>query len=142
MIWKSPADDGGFAQTVPKPLAWTAANRILFYSEHTGWNHIFSMNPDGSDLKDITPGDGEVETFVFDAAGQNIYFDGNREDIDRRHIWKSNVTNGNPVAVTTGEGIRNVSGIWRNKFVLSSVNNQWDEDVGQNRRNKKSDCSC
>ena len=105
MIWKSPGDDGGFAQSTPKPLTWTASNRILFYSEHTGWNHIFSMSPDGSDLKDITPGDGEVETFALDAAGQNIYFDGNREDIDRRHLWKSNITNGNPIAVTAGDGI-------------------------------------
>lgn len=104
-IWKSPSDDGGFAQDTPKPLTWTSTNRILFYSEHTGWNHIFSMNPDGSDLKDITPGDGEVESFTLDAGNQNIYFDGNREDIDRRHIWKSSVVNGNPVAVTSGEGI-------------------------------------
>ena len=104
-IWKSPSDDGGFAQDREKPLAWTSSNRILFYSEHTGWNHIFSMNPDGSDVKDITPGDSEVENFVLDATGQNIYFDGNREDIDRRHIWKSNVASGNPVAVTSGESI-------------------------------------
>ncbi len=104
-IWSSPSDDGGFAQDREKPLAWTSTNRILFYSEHTGWNHIFSMNADGSDLKDITPGDGEVENYVLDAPNQNIYFDGNREDIDRRHIWKSSVTLGSPVAVTTGEGI-------------------------------------
>ncbi len=105
-IWKSPSDDGGFAQDYPtNPLAWAASNRILFFSEHTGWNHIFSIGPDGSDVKDITPGDGEVESFVIDPAGQNIYFDGNREDVDRRHIWKSSIANGNPTAVTTGEGI-------------------------------------
>jgi dipeptidyl aminopeptidase/acylaminoacyl peptidase len=106
VIWKSPSDDGGFAQDYPSnPLTWTSTNRILFYSEHTGWNHIFSINPDGTDVKDITPGDGEVESFVIDPSGQNIYFDGNREDIDRRHLWKSNISTGNPVAVTTGEGI-------------------------------------
>lgn len=105
MIWKSPGLDGGFAQSTSTPLSWTAANRILFYSEHTGWNHIFSMNPDGSDVKDVTPGDGEVENFITDATGQNIYFDGNREDTNRRHIWKSSVTSGSPVAVTSGEGI-------------------------------------
>ncbi|MBS1488365.1 MAG: S9 family peptidase [Bacteroidetes bacterium] len=105
-IWSSPADDGGFAQDREKPLTWTSTNRILFYSEHTGWNHVFSMNPDGTDLKDITPGDNsEVENFTLDASGQNIYFDGNKDDIDRRHIWKSSVTAGNPVAVTSGEGI-------------------------------------
>jgi hypothetical protein len=40
-----------------------------------------------------------------DATGKFIYFDGNREDIDRRHIWKTEVTGGTPVAVTRGEGI-------------------------------------
>jgi dipeptidyl aminopeptidase/acylaminoacyl peptidase len=105
-VWKSPGNDGGFAQGYPvPPLAWTAANRILFFSEHTGWNHVFSMNPDGGDLKDITPGDGEVESFALDVAGQHIYFDGNREDIDRRHIWKSDVIAGKPAAVTAGTEI-------------------------------------
>jgi dipeptidyl aminopeptidase/acylaminoacyl peptidase len=63
------------------------------------------MTPAGADVKDITPGDGEVENMVPDAAGANIYFDGNRDDIHRRHIWKSDVIKGSPVAVTTGEGI-------------------------------------
>ena len=106
VVWKSPADDGGFAQSYPlTPLAWTSTNRILFYSEHTGWMHIFSINPDGSDPKDITPGEAEVENFVSNPTGQFIYFDGNHNDIDRRHIWKSNVVSGSPVAVTSGEGI-------------------------------------
>ncbi len=106
VVWSSPSDDGGFAQTYPKPgLSWTKSNRILFFSEHQGWNHVYAMNPDGSDLKDITPGDGEVENYVEDPTGQFIYFDGNREDIDRRHIWKSDVTKGGPVSVTTGDGI-------------------------------------
>jgi dipeptidyl aminopeptidase/acylaminoacyl peptidase len=105
-IWKSPADDGGFAQSyVNTPLAWLASGRILFFSEHSGWNHIYSMTENGSDLKDITPGDGEVESFVADATGKFIYFDGNRTDINRRHIWKVDVTAGNPTAVTSGEGI-------------------------------------
>ncbi|HRG07568.1 MAG TPA: DPP IV N-terminal domain-containing protein, partial [Cyclobacteriaceae bacterium] len=103
-IWKSPADDGGFAQSyVNTPLAWLASGRILFFSEHSGWNHIYSMTETGSDLKDITPGDGEVESFVADATGKFIYFDG--KDINRRHIWKADVTTGTVTAVTTGEGI-------------------------------------
>lgn len=106
VIWKSPSDDGGFAQYyVNTPLAWTSSGRILFFSEHNGWNHIYSMTETGSDLKDITPGDGEVESFVIDATGKNIYFDGNRTDTNRRHIWKVDVTTGTPTAVTSGEGI-------------------------------------
>jgi dipeptidyl aminopeptidase/acylaminoacyl peptidase len=102
-----PADDGGFSQYYPNtPLAWTSTGRILFFSEHTGWNHLFSITPSGGDLKDLTPGNGEVENYIVDATGKFIYFDGNREDIDRRHIWKIEVTGGNPVAVTSGEGLK------------------------------------
>jgi dipeptidyl aminopeptidase/acylaminoacyl peptidase len=102
-VWQSPADDGGFSQTYPSPaLSWSKAGRLLFFSEHTGWMHVFSMNPDGSDVKDLTPGDGEVESFSLTADGRTVYFDGNRTDIDRRHIWKNDVRGGNPVAVTQG----------------------------------------
>ena len=105
-IWTSPADDGGFAQSYPTPLlTWTRTDRILFYSEHEGWNHVYSMKPDGSDLKDITPGNGEVESYALDATEATIYFDGNREDIDRRHIWRTGVADGRVMAVTGGEGI-------------------------------------
>ncbi len=111
MIWKSPADDGGFAQNASTPLAWSSTGRILFFSEHNGWNHVYSMNENGSELKDITPGNGEVESYVLDPSNKFIYFDGNREDIDRRHIWKSDVVAGNPVAVTSGENIEIYPGI-------------------------------
>ncbi|MBL7846545.1 MAG: S9 family peptidase [Cyclobacteriaceae bacterium] len=105
-IWNSPADDGGFAQMYPSPLlSWTKTDRLLFFSEHEGWDHVYSIRPDGSDIRDITPGNGEVESYTLDAAGANIYFDGNREDIDRRHIWKSGVADGKVLAVTSGEGI-------------------------------------
>jgi dipeptidyl aminopeptidase/acylaminoacyl peptidase len=106
MIWKSPADDGGFSQYATNtPLNWTTTGRILFFSEHSGWNHLYSMNETGGDLKDITPGNGEVESYTLDPTNKFIYFDGNREDIDRRHIWKSDITVGTPSSVTTGEGI-------------------------------------
>lgn len=104
-IWSSPGADGGFAQSVANPLAWTNTNRVLFFSEHSGWNHIYSINPDGTDLKDITPGEGEVENYAINATQDFVYFDGNREDINRRHLWKTSVTMGSPVAITVGEGI-------------------------------------
>jgi len=124
-IWNSPADDGGFSQYyVNTPLAWLSTGRILFFSEHNGWNHIYSMTESGSDLKDITPGAGEVENYVPDATGKFIYFDGNRSDINRRHIWKSDVTTGTPTAVTTGEGIEMFPALAGNTlYAFRSTNN-------------------
>lgn len=105
-VWQSPADDGGFAQSYPTPaLSWSKLNRLLFFSEHTGWMHVFSMTPEGADVKDITPGAGEVESYVLTADGSAIYFDGNRMDPDRRHIWKNQVLGGIPTAVTQGTSI-------------------------------------
>jgi dipeptidyl aminopeptidase/acylaminoacyl peptidase len=106
IVWQSPSDDGGFSQWYTnQALAWAKTGRLLFFSEQNGWNHVFSMTPSGGDVKDITPGNGEVENFVLDPTGTNIYFDGNREDIDRRHIWKSDVAAGLVKAVTSGDGI-------------------------------------
>ncbi len=105
-IWQSPSDDGGFSQYYPSnPLAWTKTNRILFFSEHEGWNHLYGMNLDGKALINLTPGDGIVESYSLSKDESQIYFDGNREDVDRRHVWKSNIATGKPIAVTTGEGI-------------------------------------
>ncbi|MEP2669292.1 MAG: prolyl oligopeptidase family serine peptidase [Cyclobacteriaceae bacterium] len=105
-VWNSPSDDGGFAQYYSStPLSWSQSDRLLFFSEHEGWNHVYSMNPDGTDVKDITPGNGIVESYSYNEDRTSIYFDGNREDVDRRHIWVSNVKEGKPVAVTSGEGI-------------------------------------
>jgi dipeptidyl aminopeptidase/acylaminoacyl peptidase len=137
IIWNSPSDDGGFSQYyVNTPLAWTKTGRILFFSEHTGWLHVFSMTPVGTDLKDITPGDGEVENMILDNTGTNIYFDGNREDINRRHIWKSDVTKGTPIAVTSGEGIEtapalagNVLYCFRSTFNTSKALVRVDENA-------------
>jgi len=105
MIWQSPSDDGGFAQYYPaSPLRWTKANRILFYSEHEGWMHIYGMDPDGKALKDLTPGACEAEDSGVSPDGGTLYFSSNCNDIDRRHLYSVPVGGGQPMALTKGEG--------------------------------------
>lgn len=38
-----------------------SGDELMFTSERTGWNHIYTVNPDGSNLKQWTSGDYEVE---------------------------------------------------------------------------------
>lgn len=105
-IWSSPSDDGGFAQYYPQhPLRWAAEDRILFYSEHEGWMHIYSIKADGSGLTDLTPSEAEAEQSELSKDGQTLYFSSNRNDIDRRHIWSNSVNGNNLRQVTLGESI-------------------------------------
>lgn len=106
VIWKSPGADGGFAQYYPaEPLRWTSTERLLFYSEHEGWMHIYSIAPEGGTPIDLTPGEAEAEHSAVSADGRFLYFSGNHKDIDRRHLWRVPTTGGTPEMLTQGSGI-------------------------------------
>jgi dipeptidyl aminopeptidase/acylaminoacyl peptidase len=105
-IWKSPADDGGFAQYYPnEPLRWTG-DHILFYSEHEGWNHIYSIRPDGSGLRDLTPGNCVTENSSLSPDGNILYSSGNCGDTNRRHIWQTTIATGTSEQITGPMGIQ------------------------------------
>jgi dipeptidyl aminopeptidase/acylaminoacyl peptidase len=75
-------------------LLWTAAKRIIFFSEADGWDHLYSLDP--WTLKPptlLTPGNYEVENATVDQSRSTIYFAsnqpaGNFPTPDRRHIWQ------------------------------------------------------
>jgi len=101
VIWSSPSDDGGFAQYYPNaPLRWTAENKILFYSEHEGWLHIYSISPDGSGVKSLTPGPCEVENSSLSQDQKTLYYSSNCGDINGRNIWKVQVGSGQSQMLT------------------------------------------
>lgn len=103
-IWNSPRDDGGFAQYYPShPLRWATDDRILFYSEHEDWLHVYSIRPDGSGLTDLTPGNSFVQHSEVSQDGQTLYFSTNKNDIDRRHIWSNSTEGGNLQQLTSGQ---------------------------------------
>ena len=105
-IWQSPSDDGGFAQYYSNaPLRWTG-NRILFHSEHEGWNHIYSIAPDGSGIKDLTPGLCEVENSAVSRDGNDLLVSTNCDDINRRHIWRIDIASGRSEMISAGNGIQ------------------------------------
>lgn len=113
-LWHSPGDDGGFAQYYPaEPLRWTAANQLLFYSEHDNWMHLYRLAADGRDAgraTDLTPGNYEVEETDVSPDGRYVYYSSNNPardplDADRRHIWRVDVFGGRTELMTPGGGI-------------------------------------
>ena len=106
-IWKSPGEDGGFAQYYPgDPLRWTRGGKLVFYSEHEGWNHVYSILPDGSGLTDLTPGTCETENSSLSPDGRFLYYSGNCGDVNRRHIWRSELATAATARVTGPAGIQ------------------------------------
>lgn len=107
MVWNCPDDSGGFAQTYPrKPLTW-AGDRIIFYSEHDGWMHLYSVSFREKSGKAVclTEGNFEAEDMTVSPDGKSVIFNSNKDDLDRRHIWSVPAGGGQPKSLTSGKGI-------------------------------------
>ncbi len=105
-VWKCPNDSGGFAQYSPKPsLFWATNGRLLFYSEHEGWMHIYSLSTVDGKVLCLTPGEYEVEESTLSPDRETLFFNSNSDDIDRRHLWAVPAGGGKPKLLTLGKGI-------------------------------------
>jgi len=110
-VWRSPNASGGFAQTYfPQPLMWVSGGRLVFYSEHEGWMHLYSVNPADGKVICLTPGKFEVEDSCLSKDLGTLIFNSNQGDIDRRHLWTVPVAGGAPMILTQGQGLE-----WRPK---------------------------
>ena len=94
-LWRSPGDDGGFAQYYPSTtLQWTSTGQLLFYSEHEGWMKIYRLDPQGGAPAAVLPGACEVEHQSVSPDGHTLIVSSNCGDIDRRDLTKIDVTSG------------------------------------------------
>jgi dipeptidyl aminopeptidase/acylaminoacyl peptidase len=103
--WRAPTDTaGGFAHYYPSaPLRWPGPDRIVFYSEHEDWVHLYAIAPAGdSPPTDLTPGDGESESSVIARDGRTLVFAGNFDDLDSRRLYLTDMESGNSARVTAG----------------------------------------
>ncbi len=104
--WRLPDSSGGFAQdNYTQPLRWAADGRLVFYSEHEGWMHLYALNPADGRVLCLTPGDFEVEDSGLSKDLQTLVFNSNQGDVDRRHLWTVAVTGGAPQQLTLGQGL-------------------------------------
>ncbi|MCC5906116.1 MAG: S9 family peptidase [Balneolaceae bacterium] len=61
-------------------------DRILFLSEQSGWNHIYTVNPDGSALTQHTSGEYYVPWARW-VDDNTIVYSSNEEEYGERHIY-------------------------------------------------------
>jgi dipeptidyl aminopeptidase/acylaminoacyl peptidase len=91
-------------------INWAVDGRLLVAGNRDGWQHLYSLTPGQKSLTLLTPGNCEVEQWNLSPDKQTVLFNSNcgsaKEDIDRRHLFRLNVSGGkSPEPVTTGESV-------------------------------------
>ncbi|HEV2116380.1 MAG TPA: prolyl oligopeptidase family serine peptidase [Terriglobales bacterium] len=106
-VWHSgPGMDDSFPElTEDVSFSFAAADRIVFASEHDGWNHLYSIRATGGAPTLLTPGQFEVEDVTLSSDRHSILYSSNQDDVDRRHLWRVAVDGGTPQALTRGESM-------------------------------------
>ena len=109
-IWKAPETPEGSLPSVSggANLLW-AANRLVFTSYADGWPHLYSIGTDGSQQTLLTPGAFMVEHVKLSSDKKWLVFSANtgkeKDDIDRKHLYKVSVDKADMQALTFGKGL-------------------------------------
>jgi dipeptidyl aminopeptidase/acylaminoacyl peptidase len=110
-IWKSgrSAADSFTAMEDNADLLWGADDRLVFRSYQDGWPHLYSITSAGEQLMLLTPGDLMVESVFLAPDRRSIVYNANggadKDDSERRHVFRVPLRRAEPVQLTKGTGI-------------------------------------
>ena len=105
-LWHSTQDlNGSLPLFATESLKFAAGGRIIFDSEQDGRNHLYSIPTTGGQPVLLTSGDFDVEDVELTPDKTAVLYSSNQNDVDRRHIWRVQVSGGTPQALTQGKTI-------------------------------------
>ncbi len=115
-IWRSgDSDDDSFPGIQDESFwQWAAGDRLVFPSERDGWAHLYSISANGGAAVLLTPGEFEVDSGALSPDKNVLIFSANKNDVDRRHLWRVDVAGGAPNEVTRGESIEMYPAVFDN----------------------------
>jgi len=102
-VWHSSGADGGLAQETGLPLSWADDHTLVFQSEHDGWLRAYRLDSATGATAPLTPSGCEIEHATLDRGGGQLLTSNNCGDINRRHIWASDIASGQWHQLTSGE---------------------------------------
>jgi dipeptidyl aminopeptidase/acylaminoacyl peptidase len=80
-------------------------DKLMFQSEKEGWNHIYTVNPDGSKLTQHTFGSYDIPWATW-IDGQHIVMATSEMDRGERQLYKLDLRSNMPTKLTSDEGYR------------------------------------
>lgn len=86
-------------------------NKLMFQSEQSGWNHIYTVNPDGSELRQHTHGSFDIP-WVKWIDDHEMVFASNKVDPGERQLYRLDIRSDDTKQLTSKTG-------WRQHFELS-----------------------
>ncbi|MFN0121157.1 MAG: prolyl oligopeptidase family serine peptidase [Blastocatellia bacterium] len=85
-------------------------DHIVFISEEDNWMRLYSVPAKGGAVVPLSAARAEVEHIAFTPDRREIIYSSNRaenkEDVDRRHLWRVSVTGGKSTQITGNTAIQ------------------------------------
>ncbi len=91
--------------TGKQQLLWTATNHIVFVWEKTGWQQLYAISATGGAPMPLTKGNFEVDEVLLSLDKKRVIFNSNQDDIDRKHVWTTDLTTNQTTVLTKGKTI-------------------------------------
>lgn len=89
-------------------------DRLMIQSEQDGWNHIYTVRPDGSDMQQHTEGEYEVHWFEWTGPDEMVIAT-SETDPGERHLYTLDLTNNRTRQLTREPGYRQSFGMSRDQ---------------------------
>lgn len=132
-----PGIGGGFGAG---NVGWIDNNLFYFQSEASGYSHIYTVNVNTADKKQVTSGKYEVQSLRLSNDKKSFYFTANMEHPGITHFYRVPVNGGTAVKLTSIKGGNEVSLSPDEKWLAirySYANKPWELYLQENKPGAK-----
>ena len=94
-------DETGAWVDNPQDVKFLSDGSFLFFSEHTGWRHLYRVSSDGKQMNAVTSGEWEARTLhAVDAAEEYIFVTGTKDSHIAENLYRVSLTSAEVTRLT------------------------------------------
>ncbi|MEJ7694588.1 prolyl oligopeptidase family serine peptidase [Daejeonella sp.] len=123
-------------------LGWVDNNIFYFQSEVTGYSHLYTINVNTGEKKQLTSGKYEVQTLRLSNDKKSFYFTGNVEHPGITHLYRIPASGGETLKITSMRGGNEVTISPDEKWLAirySYANKPWELFLQENKPGTKAE---